>query len=59
MYYNKCEFCGANLDPGEQCDCEVELRCRKKVRGRYYKDIFDYMEEMEEIHNVDIVRING
>ncbi len=21
-YYNKCEVCGANLDPGERCDCD-------------------------------------
>ena len=20
-YYNKCDLCGANLDPGENCDC--------------------------------------
>lgn len=20
-FYNQCEKCGANLDPGEQCDC--------------------------------------
>lgn len=22
MYYKKCPDCGANLDPGERCDCE-------------------------------------
>ena len=22
MYYNECPFCGANLDPGELCDCQ-------------------------------------
>lgn len=59
MYYRKCEFCGANLDPGEDCDCEIELRRRKKVRSRYYKDIFDYMKEMEGLYNGDTVRING
>ncbi len=21
MYYNQCPCCGANLDPGEKCDC--------------------------------------
>ncbi len=21
MYYHVCPFCGANLDPGEPCDC--------------------------------------
>lgn len=20
-YFNKCEYCGAALDPGERCDC--------------------------------------
>ncbi len=22
MYFHKCEACGANLDPGEKCDCQ-------------------------------------
>ena len=22
MYYNVCPICGANLDPGEKCNCE-------------------------------------
>lgn len=22
--YNTCPICGANLDPGEKCDCEKE-----------------------------------
>ena len=22
MIYKKCPFCGANLDPGEKCDCD-------------------------------------
>lgn len=21
MFYKECPLCGANLDPGEQCDC--------------------------------------
>ncbi len=24
MYYTVCPHCGANLDPGERCDCEKE-----------------------------------
>lgn len=23
-YYHTCDKCGANLDPGEMCDCEKE-----------------------------------
>lgn len=22
-YFNKCEYCGASLDPGERCDCRM------------------------------------
>jgi len=21
-YYRECPYCGANLDPGERCDCQ-------------------------------------
>lgn len=24
MQYNICPYCGANLDPGEKCDCREE-----------------------------------
>lgn len=24
MYYTTCPLCGANLDPGEHCDCAGE-----------------------------------
>lgn len=24
MSYHTCEYCGANLDPGEKCDCKEE-----------------------------------
>ena len=30
MYYNECPFCGANLDPGEPCDCQ-DSRRRKQL----------------------------
>ncbi len=26
-YYHTCPVCGANLDPGERCDCEVPRLC--------------------------------
>lgn len=25
-YYKPCPYCGANLDPGEKCDCEIRRR---------------------------------
>lgn len=24
MYYSECPLCGANLDPGEKCECQEE-----------------------------------
>ncbi len=29
-YYNICNRCGATLDPGETCDCEVEEMKRQE-----------------------------
>lgn len=28
-YYRTCPCCGANLDPGEICDCKTESRAAK------------------------------
>ena len=36
-YYRECPLCGANLDPGEKCDCverERDLRKRKAEAER-------------------------
>lgn len=30
-YYNTCPKCGANLDPGEPCDCTKEVRKREDL----------------------------
>lgn len=29
-YYHTCPCCGANLDPGERCDCEESSENRKE-----------------------------
>lgn len=36
MYYNECLFCGANLDPGEKCECREceEYKKELQVKGR-------------------------
>lgn len=34
-YYNTCPNCGANLDPGEPCDCEKE----REDREEFYRSI--------------------
>lgn len=33
MYYNECPFCGANLDPGEICDCREEDEHGNHLQG--------------------------
>lgn len=35
MYYHVCLECGANLDPGEQCDCTKEkaLHAQQREQG--------------------------
>ena len=30
MYYNACPYCGANLDPGEKCECR-EKSAKKEL----------------------------
>ena len=30
MYYEKCDRCGAHLDPGEKCDCRKRVRDDKE-----------------------------
>lgn len=30
-YFNTCQWCGSNLDPGERCDCQrIKLREREE-----------------------------
>lgn len=39
-YYNPCPECGANLDPGEKCDCnKKESACQSmRTSGQRYKN---------------------
>jgi len=36
MYYNRCPECGANLDPGEPCDCKEERRWKEKEAAKMF-----------------------
>ena len=55
MGYKVCPYCGANLDPGERCDCrdEVATSQQENVRGgkglNKHNDI--RRDEKEEIYN--------
>lgn len=57
MYGYICEYCGAHLDPGEHCDCEMERRRIKKMRRRHYDNLFDYAREMEELYDDERVKV--
>jgi len=32
-YYRTCPYCGANLDPGEKCDCRDEENMNKEDKN--------------------------
>lgn len=51
MYYNECPYCGANLDPGERCECEAERLRGQSIRKRHHRDLIEYMNELEEKRN--------
>lgn len=41
MMYHVCQKCGANLDPGEKCDCQkskTESNSKKNIRRDKKKD---------------------
>lgn len=33
-YFHKCTICGANLDPGEKCDCEKESKRTEEIYSK-------------------------
>ncbi len=41
-YYNVCQHCGGNLDPGERCDCQDEREKQQELQ-----EFFDRHIKME------------
>ena len=41
MKWYECEYCGASLDPGENCDCQNE----KEEKDRKIQDMFSEGED--------------
>ncbi len=33
-YSHECPICGANLDPGEKCECKKETQIKRKLKKR-------------------------
>ena len=48
-YYNICEHCGSNLDPGEKCDC-MEQQEEKEIRMK--EKVFCYCDENENLKKI-------
>ena len=47
QYYWTCPLCGANLDPGEKCECkEEEFSARSEIRDS------ESPVQLEELRNV-------
>lgn len=36
-FYYTCPFCGASLDPGEQCDCQLPPEKADKCEKPFYR----------------------
>lgn len=37
-FYNVCPYCGANLDPGERCDCKEQQGERQQAAEKAKED---------------------
>lgn len=37
-FYNVCPHCGANLDPGERCDCKEQQSERRQAAEKAKED---------------------
>ena len=44
-YYRKCNYCGANLDPNEKCDCLDEKLRTQNEYADPKKEIFIFKPE--------------
>lgn len=47
-YYYTCPYCGANLDPGESCDCQKEPDTSSTVTEKSKPDTIKPKENQHE-----------
>ena len=52
-YYYTCPICGANLDPGEQCDCQEYPQHKNMFQRR--REAYEEIERAGGERHVDIV----
>lgn len=61
-FYNTCPICGANLDPGEPCNCESEREKRigfftgKMKLSRETGQYSLILDEKEPLYDTEIAR---
>lgn len=58
-YYNKCDLCGANLDPGEKCDCSEREVKRNEERIYLHKSRERKEIQLQGIKRTDSDRNRG
>lgn len=46
MVYHTCPDCGANLDPGEQCDCWEEREEKDKMTDEYSEELLRFVGKL-------------
>lgn len=52
-YYNTCPHCGANLDPGESCTCQIEHPIMITIsKTQYDKMVKSFDEAIKEIQEL-------
>ena len=57
MYFNTCEYCGLNLDPGEKCDCNEE---RTPTPTKARKPLYKFITKQYDMSKYLIkIKING
>ena len=52
MIYRTCQYCGANLDPGETCDCrqaaEEQAAERQRIHDEVQIRLVAFMERLKQ-----------
>ena len=54
MYYHTCPHCGANLDPGERCDCQDSMKKKKQAGRRHLANLHNGL--IDQKINKDIIQ---
>ena len=54
LYYHPCPYCGANLDPGERCECRDTLEQKNQTGRRHLADLIN--GRIDQSPNKDIIQ---